>query len=92
MTPILPKSPDGRITVTVPSQLFPTKKTCCELAGAAKDEVAACTLGNAESIAIADNVRQNRGHFYFEFSSIMLRIIIYIFVFIPCCVHSQAVF
>ncbi|UHT64868.1 hypothetical protein ABEDC_1671 [Acinetobacter lwoffii] len=65
MTPILPKSPDGRITVTVPSQLFPTKKTCCELAGAAKDEVAACTLGNAESIAIADNVRQNRGHFLF---------------------------
>jgi hypothetical protein len=35
------------------------------LAGAAKDEVAACTLGNAESIAIADNVRQNRGHFLF---------------------------
>lgn len=65
MTPILPKSPDGRITVTVPSQLFPTKKTCCELAGAAEGAEAACTLGNAESIAIADNVRQNRGHFLF---------------------------
>lgn len=65
MTPILPKSPDGRITVTVPSQLFPTKKTCYELAGAAEGAEAACTLGNADNIAIADNVRQNRGHFLF---------------------------